>query len=653
MTDQQKSQRATASDCGFVKRFLHYRAIPSLRRHHLIRKQRDAMHFHDMKIQVHYHKGVLAKIILQKQGYQGDELFGIQVTESRRGEMAQPEIVPYTQERKNVLEPLLKRLEKERKKMSLDEVAQLGKMLAHLLFYGTVHDLLVRCRDYADDRGEGLRLRLVLDDAQSSRLPWEYVYQQQVAGGKATWSGFLALDPNISIVRHEPMLITSRSVTTQRRPLKVFVGFAEPEGIGEDLDEEALRLNIKEALKEQIEAGHIHLTVDEHLEAKNLDKVAGYGIFNFSGHGAYLTEDELAYYREKYRVKQDDQTETKEAPPSKKTKRKKAALRQAHRATLRAGFARRQQNEPPVEEQTEAATEEHALRRADRDTLRAGVKRREKKSKRKTALRKADRATLMSGFAERRKRLSRAKEQPRIGAKAESSQGILIFEKDGGYPHFYRADNLAQRLKRSGVSVVVMDACYSAKTSNKYDKWSGMVSALVRVGIPAVLGMQYAFSDPAAQAFWPDFYEAVAAGLPLDQAVSAGRLAIMDLEPEPSEKNPKEMLTAQNDFGFPALYMRSEDGLLFPELTNDESLAEHREHLSRQSGFLPLRLGKTGPVGPGPDARLSGVVPPELALLNHLASKSPGGDFVYVYYASKSSTAPTSPPAKPAGSSHS
>ncbi|MCH8962320.1 MAG: CHAT domain-containing protein, partial [Bacteroidetes bacterium] len=209
--------------------------------------------------------------------------------------------------------------------------------------------------------------------------------------------------------------------------------------------------------------------------------------------------------------------------------------------------------------------------------------------------------------------------------------------------------DLAQRLKRSGVSVVVMDACYSAKTANKYDKWTGMVSALVRVGIPAVVGMQYAFSDAAAKAFWPDFYEAVAAGLTLDEAVSAGRLAIMDLEPEPSEENPQEMLTAQNDFGFPALYMRSEDGLLFPELTNDSSLAGHREQLSRRHGSLPPAPGKTGPVGPppGPDARLSGEVPPELALLNHLASKSPGGDFVYVYYASKSPTAPMPPPAKP------
>lgn len=563
--------------------------------------------------------------------------------------MAQPEIVPYTQERKDVLEPLLTRLEKERKKMSLDEVAQLGRVLADLLFYGTVRDLLVRCRDYADDRGEGLRLRLVLEDAQTTRLPWEYVYQQRVAGAKATWSGFLALDPNISIVRHEPMLVTSRSVVTQRRPLKVFAAFAEPKGIGEDLDQETVRLDIEEALEEQVRAGRIDLTIDEHLEAKNLDKVAGYGIFAYSGHGAYLTEDELAYYREKYRVTEGNQTETEEVSPHKKTNPEEAALRQAHRATLKAGFARPQENEPPVEEQTGAATEEHALRRADRDTLRAGVKRREEKSEEEAALRKTDSATLKAGFARRRKRLSTAKEQTRIGAGAESSQGILVFEKDGGYPHFYPADNLAQRLKRSGVSVVVMDACYSAKTANKYDKWTGMVSALVRVGIPAVVGMQYAFSDVAAKAFWPDFYEAVAAGLTLDEAVSAGRLAIMDLEPEPSEENPQEILTAQNDFGFPALYMRSEDGLLFPELTNDSSLAEHREQLSRRHGSLPPAPGKTGPVGPppGPDARLSGEVPPELALLNHLASKSPGGDFVYVYYASKSPTAPMPPPAKP------
>ena len=71
------------------------------------------MNFHDMKIQVHYRKVAIPKIYLQKLGFPVDEFFGIQVTESRRGEMAQPEIVPYTQERKDVLEPLMTWLEKE------------------------------------------------------------------------------------------------------------------------------------------------------------------------------------------------------------------------------------------------------------------------------------------------------------------------------------------------------------------------------------------------------------------------------------------------------------------------------------------------------------------------------------------------------------
>ena len=53
--------------------------------------------------------------------------------------------------------------------------------------------------------GEGLRLRLRLAD-ELSDIPWEYMYIQD-ARGERTPSSFLALDPQISIVRHEALAL--------------------------------------------------------------------------------------------------------------------------------------------------------------------------------------------------------------------------------------------------------------------------------------------------------------------------------------------------------------------------------------------------------------------------------------------------------------
>ncbi len=551
------------------------------------------MHYLDMKIQVHFrdlsssfHLTDVAVANLRKQGYTTPEVFGVQVVESPRGEMAEPEIIPYTLQRKVVLESLLKKLEKERKTMSLDEVAALGKALADILFYGTVRDMLVRCLDYAEDRGQGLRLRLVLKDPEAARIPWEYVYFQRVTGEQATWSGFLGLIPHVSIVRHEPMQITSRPATTPQRPLKIYVGFAEPGGIGEDLDEESIKVNIEEALREEIEAGRIVLTMNDQIQVTHLDEVAGYGIFNFSGHGAYMTEEDLAYYRNKYRIPDEEETETEETAET-----EDAAGRKADRTILKTGFARRRQKQTTAEkaETTEETTPAQETTEEPAETE-------------DTAGRKADRTILKTGFARRRQKQTTQEE-------SEASQGILIFEKEGRYPHFYPAVNLAQRLTRAGVSVVVMDSCYSAKTDSA-SKWTGLAAAMVRVGIPAVVGMQFAFSDPAAREFWTGFYGAIAAGLSLDEAVSCGRQGIIDLEPEPSPDDPEVMLTGQNDFGFPTLYMRSQTSYFFPELTNDPALGSDWAQTSQEA-------------------------PHELALLKDLASRSPGGDFVFLYYTKK------------------
>jgi hypothetical protein len=58
----------------------------------------------------------------------------------------------------------------------------------------------------------------------------------------------------------------------------------------------------------------------------------------------------------------------------------------------------------------------------------------------------------------------------------------------------------------------------------------GLAADLVRGRIPLAVGMQFAISDPAAQAFARGFYEYTRTGLPLHKATAWGRLTIqMDL----------------------------------------------------------------------------------------------------------------------------
>ena len=52
------------------------------------------------------------------------------------------------------------------------------------------------------------------------------------------------------------------------------------------------------------------------------------------------------------------------------------------------------------------------------------------------------------------------------------------------------------------------------------DPYGGMAQGLVQQGATAVVAMQFPISDPAAMMFTGKFYGALAAGLPVDQAVS-------------------------------------------------------------------------------------------------------------------------------------
>lgn len=112
------------------------------------------------------------------------------------------------------------------------------------------------------------------------------------------------------------------------------------------------------------------------------------------------------------------------------------------------------------------------------------------------------------------------------------------------------AEQLAINLRGNGVRLAVLAGCETARRDG-VAVWSGIAPLLVRGEIPAVVGNQFSIQDHCAIAFSQHFYRALAGGLPLEHAVTAGRIAAYNAD------------QAGRDWGAPVLYLRAADGLLF------------------------------------------------------------------------------------------
>jgi hypothetical protein len=76
---------------------------------------------------------------------------------------------------------------------------EFGGQLFQAVFSGPVHECLGRSRLVADNRGAGLRIRLLLPGALTN-VPWEYLYDEEY--------GFLGLSPETALVRSVELLAT-------------------------------------------------------------------------------------------------------------------------------------------------------------------------------------------------------------------------------------------------------------------------------------------------------------------------------------------------------------------------------------------------------------------------------------------------------------
>jgi streptogramin lyase len=96
--------------------------------------------------------------------------------------------------------------------------------------------------------------------------------------------------------------------------------------------------------------------------------------------------------------------------------------------------------------------------------------------------------------------------------------------------------------------LVLLNACQTGRGDTS-DSFDGMAQGLIQKQLDVVVAMQFPISDRAAATFTEEFYGALADGLPVDQAATSARKAMMQNHSE--------------EWATPVLFMRSSDGDVF------------------------------------------------------------------------------------------
>jgi len=141
--------------------------------------------------------------------------------------------------------------------------------------------------------------------------------------------------------------------------------------------------------------------------------------------------------------------------------------------------------------------------------------------------------------------------------RSESGTGLLGFVEEEGRDQLEVVSGpiLARQLASAAhhLKLVVLNTCYGGALPRRaeHPAFAGVSSALLAAGVPAVVAMQLAISDPAAVEFSKAFYGALAERRWVEAAVTCGRHALMAAS------------GARLEWATPVLFLRGRKGDLF------------------------------------------------------------------------------------------
>lgn len=137
---------------------------------------------------------------------------------------------------------------------------------------------------------------------------------------------------------------------------------------------------------------------------------------------------------------------------------------------------------------------------------------------------------------------------------ADQGKGLLFFEIGNRQPDPVTAERLTHILRNhESLRLIFLNSCEGA-TSGASNIFSGLAQQLVKSmpsTLMAVIAMQETITDHTAVNLTRNFYQAIAAGDPVDGALAKARNAVFVIE------------GTDYGWGTPALFMRARDGKLF------------------------------------------------------------------------------------------
>src|SRR6185503_5614312 len=140
------------------------------------------------------------------------------------------------------------------------------------------------------------------------------------------------------------------------------------------------------------------------------------------------------------------------------------------------------------------------------------------------------------------------------GGFDESGSGQLWVERSDRRGQAVRGQEVMQQLQGfDELRLAVLSTCVGARMARRRGQhpFTGSASALVAGGLSAVVAMQFPVSERAAGEFPSAFYQHLASGRALEEAVTEGRLRIGADE------------AGTVEWASPVLFLRARDGQVF------------------------------------------------------------------------------------------
>jgi CHAT domain-containing protein len=137
------------------------------------------------------------------------------------------------------------------------------------------------------------------------------------------------------------------------------------------------------------------------------------------------------------------------------------------------------------------------------------------------------------------------------GEYSEGLGGCLAFESENGDAELVNVDKIGTILEEKYLRLVVLNACQTGEIS-KSEISLGVAEGLIKIGIPAVIAMQFKIPDDSAIEFSKDFYTTLAETFQVDRAVTEARRNLFI-----------NLSGGRIDWGIPVLFMRKDDGVIF------------------------------------------------------------------------------------------